>query len=195
MKTLETGLPGVLLIEPTVHRDSRGYFWESHHSERYPGAGISVPFVQDNHSRSRKNVVRALHAQPRQGKLVMVLRGAIHDVAVDIRPDSANFGRWFAVRLDDVKHQQLYIPPGFAHGFCVLSEEADVVYKTTDFYRQDRQIAILWNDPDLAIEWPVNDPILSERDRTSLRLAQFSHETLAACGEWGGTVGVSARGR
>ncbi|HEY7816589.1 MAG TPA: dTDP-4-dehydrorhamnose 3,5-epimerase, partial [Vicinamibacteria bacterium] len=136
MKTIATDLPGVLLIEPTVHRDNRGYLWESHHTERYAQAGIDVRFVQDNHSRSRKNVVRALHAQQQQGKLIAVARGAIYDVAVDIRPESATFRRWYGVRLDDVRHRQLYVPPGFAHGFCVLSEEADVVYKTTDYYRQ-----------------------------------------------------------
>jgi dTDP-4-dehydrorhamnose 3,5-epimerase len=195
MKTIETSLPGVLLIEPIVHCDSRGYFWESHHAERYKGAGMDLPFVQDNHSRSRKNVVRALHAQPQQGKLVMVLRGAIYDVVVDIRPDSPTFRRWFAARLDDVKHHQLYIPPGFAHGFCVLSEEADLVYKTTDYYRQDHQISILWNDPDLAIEWPVTDPILSDRDRTSPRLAQLPYETLSSCGGLEGAIGAPARVR
>jgi dTDP-4-dehydrorhamnose 3,5-epimerase len=173
VKTIATDLPGVLLIEPTVHRDNRGYLWESHHTERYAQAGIDVRFVQDNHSRSRKNVVRALHAQQQQGKLIAVARGAIYDVAVDIRPESATFRRWYGVRLDDVRHRQLYVPPGFAHGFCVLSEEADVVYKTTDYYRQDRQIAILWNDPDLSIDWPVTDPILSDRDRANPRLADL----------------------
>jgi dTDP-4-dehydrorhamnose 3,5-epimerase len=178
VKTIETGLPGVLLVEPTLHRDNRGYLWESHHKERYAEAGIDVRFVQDNHSRSRKNVVRALHAQQQQAKLITVARGAIYDVAVDIRPESSTFRRWFGVRLDDVEHRQLYLPPGFAHGFCVLSEEADVLYKTTDYYRPDRQIAILWNDPDLAIDWPVVDPILSDRDRTNPRLAQLPLQVL-----------------
>jgi dTDP-4-dehydrorhamnose 3,5-epimerase len=195
MKRIETRLPGVLLLEPEVHRDGRGYFWESHHTDRYREAGLPLTFVQDNHSHSRKNVVRALHAQRGQGKLITVVRGEIYDVAVDIRPDSASFRRWLAVRLDDVHHHQLYIPPGFAHGFCVLSEEADVVYKTTDYYRQDRQISILWNDPDLGIEWPVSDPILSDRDRTSPRLSEISYETLSSFAGQEEAVSDPARGR
>jgi dTDP-4-dehydrorhamnose 3,5-epimerase len=180
MKTTGTRLPGVLLIEPVVHRDHRGYFWESHQSARYFAAGLA-PFVQDNHSHSIKNVVRALHAQPLQGKLVSVIRGAIYDAAVDIRPDSPMFRQWFGALLDDVTHHQLYIPPGFAHGFCVLSDQADVVYKTTDYYRREDEIAIRWDDPEIGIDWPVSSPLLSERDRRSPRLADVPLERLAAC--------------
>ncbi len=164
MKVTRTDLPGVLQVEPTVHGDQRGFFLESFQRGRYAEAGLDVAFVQDNLSRSEKGVLRGLHYQCFQGKLVTAVRGEIFDVAVDIRPDSQTFRRWHGTILSDANHRQLYVPPGFAHGFCVLSETADVLYKTTEYYRPDEEGGILWNDPDLGIEWPVSEPHLSSRD-------------------------------
>jgi dTDP-4-dehydrorhamnose 3,5-epimerase len=149
-------LPEVILVEPDVHRDPRGFFLETYHLEKYRAGGIPGPFVQDNHSRSIQGTLRGLHAQRRrpQGKLVRAVNGEMFDVAVDIRRGSATFGRWVGVRLSGENFQQLYIPPGFAHGFCVLSAVVDVEYKCTDF-----------NDPDVGIEWPVRDPTISDKDR------------------------------
>lgn len=156
-----------MLIEPDVHGDERGFFTEAFHAERYRTAGIDASFVQDNHSRSTKNVLRGLHFQGRspQGKLVRAARGKILDVAVDIRPPSATFGEHVAVILDDASHRQLWIPPGFAHGFLVLSEEADVLYKTTAYYDASDEGGIRWDDPELAVDWGISEPILSEKDR------------------------------
>ncbi|CAM4457553.1 MAG: dTDP-4-dehydrorhamnose 3,5-epimerase [Legionellaceae bacterium] len=180
MKITETKLPGVLLIEPQAFQDSRGFFFESYHYERYRQSGILLPFIQDNISRSTKNVLRGLHFQLQhtQGKLVGVTRGAVYDVAVDVRYGSPTFGQSVGYLLDDQKHCQLYIPPGFAHGFCVLSEEVDFYYKCTDIYHPPSEVGLLWNDPDLKIDWPVKDPILSEKDQRYLPLKDLTREQL-----------------
>jgi dTDP-4-dehydrorhamnose 3,5-epimerase len=162
-----TALPGVLLIRPRVFGDERGFFLETFSAERYRAqAGIDLPFVQDNHSRSRRGVLRGLHFQRAhpQGKLVSVARGRVYDVAVDIDPDSPTCGRYVGVELSDANHWQLWIPPGYAHGFCVLSEEADFTYKCTDYYRPGDEGGLAWNCPRLAIDWPLDDPQLSARD-------------------------------
>jgi dTDP-4-dehydrorhamnose 3,5-epimerase len=172
VKVRETAIPGVLVIEPVVHRDARGFFLETWHHERYRGAGLDAVFVQDNHSRSSGGTLRGLHAQVLrpQGKLVRVIEGEIFDVAVDIRPGSDTYGHWIGERLSDGNHLQLWIPPGFAHGFCVLSPAAQVEYKCTAYYDRDDEIAISWCDPDLAIDWPIADPLVSDRDRAAPRL-------------------------
>ena len=172
MKVIQTDLPGVLLFEPTVHRDPRGFFLETWREESSRAAGIVMPFVQDNHSRSTLGTLRGLHAQVKnpQGKLVRVIEGEIFDVAVDIRPGSPTYRRWVGERLGADNFLQLWIPPGFAHGFCVLSEAAQVEYKCTAYYDRDDEIAISWRDPDLAIEWPIADPLVSEKDRNAPRL-------------------------
>jgi len=174
MQVKTTSLPGVLVIEPRVHGDERGFFLESYNRRAFAAAGIDAEFVQDNHSKSSRCVLRGLHyqiGQP-QGKLVRVLAGRIHDVAVDLRRSSAAFGKWHGVELDAASHRQLWIPPGFAHGFLVLSEVAEVFYKTTDFYAPDNERAIRWNDPDLAIAWPLQgNPIVSPKDASALLLA------------------------
>lgn len=175
MNIIETRLPGVCIIEPKVHGDARGFFLESFHVERYRAAGITLPFVQDNHSRSRRGVLRGLHAQQPhpQGKLVRVSRGAVFDVAVDIDPRSPTFGQWVGVELSDVNHRQLWIPPGYAHGFQVLSESADFEYKCTDYYHPEAETGVIWNDPDLRIDWPIRDPILSPKDLELPTLAEI----------------------
>ena len=169
MKIIETSLPGVLLLEPKVFGDSRGFFLESFHQERYEQAGISLPFVQDNHSRSRKGVLRGLHFQLHhpQGKLVRVISGSVFDVAVDLRRSEPTFGKWVGVMLSEENRKQLWIPPGFGHAFLVLSDSADFLYKTTDFYAAEHERCIKWNDPDLGISWPVEieTPILSDKDK------------------------------
>ncbi len=167
MKCIETTLPEVLLFEPTVFGDSRGFFLESYRKQLFREMGLEVEFVQDNHSRSKQGVLRGLHyqlVQP-QGKLVRVATGAVFDVAVDIRRNSPTFGHWYGAVLTDENHRMLYVPPNFAHGFCVLSESADFLYKCTDYYHAPSDRGILWNDPDIAIEWPiVSQPLLSEKD-------------------------------
>lgn len=167
MKLLPTRIPGVVLVEPKVIRDDRGYFLETWHQARYAEAGIPETFVQDNHSYSIHGTLRGLHAQLRypQGKLVRVVQGEIFDVAVDIRPDSPTFGQWVGERLSGDNFLQLWVPAGFAHGFAVLSETAHVQYKCTDFYRGDDEIGIVWNDPGIAIDWPIGEPLLSPKDR------------------------------
>lgn len=165
MNVIATELPGVLILEPRVFGDHRGFFLETYHRARYQQAGVAETFVQDNHSRSRRGVLRGLHyqlVQP-QGKLVAVTRGTVFDVAVDIRRGSPTFGRWVGVTLDDDNHRQFYVPPGFAHGFCVLSDEADFVYKCTDYYHPDSEHGIAWNDPAIGIAWPELDFTLSEK--------------------------------
>ena len=166
MRIVETDLPGVLLIEPDVHRDGRGFFLETYHCQKYQNAGIATTFVQDNYSRSGRNTLRGLHAQVAypQGKLIRASQGEVFDVAVDIRRGSPTFARWVGVILSGENFKQLYIPPGFAHGFCVLSEVADLEYKCTQVYRPEDEIAISWKDPDINISWPISNPILSKKD-------------------------------
>ena len=175
MKVLPTNLPGVLIIEPDVFQDTRGFFLETYHAQKYREAGIPETFVQDNHSRSTLGTLRGLHAQQHQhpqGKLVRVIHGEVFDVAVDIRRGSPTFKRWVSVTLSAENFRQMYVPPGFAHGFCVLSEIAEVEYKCTDFYDPEDEIGILWNDPEIGVEWPVKEPILSEKDQKAPRLAE-----------------------
>jgi dTDP-4-dehydrorhamnose 3,5-epimerase len=172
MKFLATPLDGVILVEPDVHGDTRGYFLETWHARRYAEGGIAVDFVQDNASRSVRGTLRGLHYQEpdAQGKLVRVAVGAVFDVAVDVRRGSPGFGRWYGVELSSENHRQLWVPPGFAHGFCVLSEYADFVYKCTAYYSPTSERALRWDDPDIGIEWPIRDPILSAKDRAAPRL-------------------------
>ncbi len=169
MKIVALSLPEVLLITPRVFSDHRGFFFEGYREPLYQEEGISVLFVQDNISFSRFGTIRGLHYQdsPGQAKLVSCIQGKIWDVAVDIRLDSPTFGKWVGVELDDKTHQQLYIPVGFAHGYCVLSETARVHYKVSSVYNPKTERSIRWNDPSLAISWPIQDPILSERDEIS----------------------------
>lgn len=166
MKVTETSLPGVLLIEPQVFRDERGFFTETFSTGKLDGSGIPSEFVQDNHSRSTYGVLRGLHYQLRspQGKLVHVARGKIFDVAVDIRVGSPTFAGWYGAELSDENLASLWIPPGFAHGFCVLSDVADVIYKCTTLYDADDDRGIAWNDPRIGIEWPLSDPVVSGKD-------------------------------
>jgi len=172
VKTTPTDLPGVVVIEPRVFSDARGFFFESYHAERYAQAGLPPVFVQDNHSSSVKGTIRGLHYQLRrpQGKLFRVLRGTVFDVAADIRRGSPTFGRWAGVELSAENKRQLFIPAGFAHGFCVTSDGAEVEYKCTDVYVSDDQRGVLWNDPTIGIRWPVATPVLSDQDRAFLPL-------------------------
>jgi dTDP-4-dehydrorhamnose 3,5-epimerase len=172
---VETVLPGVLIIEPKVFGDQRGFFLETFQLERYREAGITLPFVQDNHSRSQRGVLRGLHLQRSrpQGKLVSCSRGAVYDVAVDINPESPTCGQYVGVELSDDNHRQLWIPPGYAHGFCVLSEVADFQYKCTDFYFPDDETGLVWNDPEVSIPWPIATPKLSEKDQKLPTLHQL----------------------
>jgi dTDP-4-dehydrorhamnose 3,5-epimerase len=166
MQFTPTELPDVIVIDPDVHRDSRGFFLETYQAANYQRAGITEAFVQDNHSRSSAGTVRGLHLQlrPPQGKLVRVIAGEIYDVAVDVRRGSPTFGCWVGVTLSAENFKQCYIPPGFAHGFCVTSAVAEVEYKCTALYDRSSEIGIAWNSPELAIPWPVRTPILSDRD-------------------------------
>lgn len=181
MKITEAALSGLLIIEPRILSDERGYFYEAFQQERYMNAGIP-PFVQDNFSHSKQNVIRGLHYQlpHAQGKLIWVTRGEVWDVAVDIRKNSPTFGQWFGITLSALHNTQIYIPPGFAHGFCVLSESADVYYKCTDFYTPNMEHGIAWNDKDLDITWPVTHPILSNKDEMYPFLAEITEEKLFA---------------
>ena len=165
MQVSKAPIDGLLIIEPKVFVDPRGMFYEVYSENRYKECGIPC-FIQDNHSVSKKGVLRGLHYQvnPGQGKLVRVTRGEVFDVAVDIRKQSPTYGKWWGLSLSETNNFQLYIPIGFAHGFCVLSESAEVLYKCSDYYSPENERGILWNDPDLAIDWPVKDPILSEKD-------------------------------
>jgi dTDP-4-dehydrorhamnose 3,5-epimerase len=176
MKVVTTALPGVLIVEPRVFGDARGFFFESWNAQRYAAAGIREAFVQDNVSRSARGVLRGLHLQQpgAQGKLVGVLEGEVFDVAVDVRRGSPHFGRAVTVRLSAADHRQLYVPPGFAHGFQVLSDSALFSYKCTEYYRPETEISIAWDDPDLAIEWPLAAPVLSEKDRRGCRLRELA---------------------
>ena len=172
MRFMPTEIPDVILIEPDVHRDERGFFLETWHQRKYAEGGITGPFVQDNHSHSRKGALRGLHAQRErpQGKLVRVVAGEVFDVAVDIRRGSPTFGKWVGDRLSGENLRQLWIPPGFAHGFCVLSELVHLEYKCTDFYDASDEIAVAWNDPEIGIEWPIASPTLSAKDAGAPRL-------------------------
>ena len=168
MKVTPSAIPDVLIIEPKVYGDSRGFFYESFNQKHFNQAtGTNCQFVQDNHSRSAKGVLRGLHYQIQQpqGKLVRVVRGAVFDVAVDIRKSSATFGNWVGVELSDVNHKQLWVPAGFAHGFLVTTDSADFLYKTTDYYSPEHERCILWNDPAINIQWPLDgEPQLSSKD-------------------------------
>jgi len=182
MKVLPTRLDGVLIIEPKIFNDPRGFFFESYHKNRYRDLGISCAFVQDNLSYSIKNTLRGLHYQhPNdQDKLVSVLRGEVLDVAVDIRRGSPTFGQWVGERLSAENHRQLFIPKGFAHGFCVLSDEAVFSYKCSDFYAPTSEHGIVWNDPKIGIEWPLESPLLSEKDERYPCLDQAPEADLPA---------------
>jgi dTDP-4-dehydrorhamnose 3,5-epimerase len=173
MKAVPTEIPGVIIVEPDVHRDERGYFAETYSARKFRELGIPDEFVQDNQSFSARGTLRGLHAQSRrpQSKLVRVLSGEIFDVAVDARRSSPTFKRWVGVVLSAESFKQLFVPAGFLHGFCVLSERAEVAYKCGDYYDPGGEIGIVWNDPDLGIRWPIEHPILSPKDRAWPRLA------------------------
>ena len=174
MKIIETEIPDVKILEPAVFSDDRGYFLESWNARSFANSGLNWNFVQDNHSRSKKNVLRGLHyqLQQAQGKLVRVTAGAVFDVAVDIRRSSPTFGRWVSVELSEDNHRMLWIPAGFAHGFLALRDGTDLAYKCTDFYATQHERTIVWNDPDLAIAWPitVDTPLVSPKDAVGLPL-------------------------
>lgn len=170
MKIESTPLAGVNLVTPTVHGDERGFFLEAWHTDRYTEAGITLPFVQDNHSRSARGILRGLHLQAEkpQGKLVQVLTGSVFDVVVDCRPDSPSFGKWHGVTLSAENHQQLWVPPGCAHGFYVLSDQTDFLYKCTDYYHPESELTLAWDDPDIGVVWPIpagQKPQVSDKDR------------------------------
>lgn len=175
MEVVQTALKEVLLFRPKVFGDARGYFCETFSEQRYREAGIDRPFVQDNISSSSKGILRGLHLQhPHgQGKLVMVPKGEVFDVAVDVRPDSPTFGQWTGTHLSERNLEQLWIPPGFAHGFCVLSEHAIFSYKCTDYYAKEDELTVRWDDPDLGVRWPVREPRLSEKDAHAPRLCEI----------------------
>jgi dTDP-4-dehydrorhamnose 3,5-epimerase len=174
VRAVETELPGVLIVEPDVYRDPRGFFLEGYHQAKYAALGIPGPFVQDNHSCSCRGTLRGLHAQLAhpQGKLVRVVEGEVFDVAVDIRVGSPSFGRFAAVTLSGENFRQAYIPPGFAHGFCVLSPRAHFQYKCTAHYDPGDELTVRWDDPDLAIPWPIEAPLLSPKDGAAPRLRE-----------------------
>jgi len=176
VNVIHTTIPDLLVLEPRIFGDARSFFLESFNASTFHKAtGLDVAFVQDNHSRSSKNVLRGLHYQIRQpqAKLIRVVRGAVFDVAVDIRKSSRTFGQWFGAELSETNHRQIWVPSGFAHGFVVLSDSADFLYKTTDYYAPAHERCILWNDPDIGIQWPIEDaPQLSAKDRAGLRLNQ-----------------------
>ena len=177
MKFVPSALPDVIIIEPDVLQDRRGFFLETYHIEKYRAGGITHAFVQDNHSRSVGGTVRGLHLQLQhpQDKLIRVIEGEIFDVAVDVRRGSPTFGKWMGVTLSADNFKQCYVPKGFAHGFAVVSEIAQVEYKCTDIYHPASEIGIAWDDPDIGISWPVSSPILSDRDKRHPRLAQVTH--------------------
>jgi dTDP-4-dehydrorhamnose 3,5-epimerase len=169
-------LPGVILVQPKVNLDKRGFFVETYHRARYEAGGITATFVQDNHSESKRGTLRGLHAQIEkpQGKLLRVVEGEVFDVAVDVRPGSPTFGHWFGAELSAGNFRQLYIPKGYLHGFCVLSRTAQVEYKCNEYFYSDDQISVRWDDPTIGIQWPVNDPLLSPKD--SVGVAQTLEE-------------------
>lgn len=177
MNVITTPLAGVVIIEPKVFGDHRGFFKETFSAQRYQDiAGINLPFVQDNHSRSSKGVLRGLHFQKTrpQGKLVSVSTGSVFDVAVDVNPASPTYGQYVGVELSDTNHRQLWIPPGYAHGFCVLSDIADFTYKCTDYYFPEDEGGLAWNCPEVAIDWPIANPQLSPKDQCYPQLSKLS---------------------
>lgn len=178
MEVIKTKLEGCVVIKPKVFGDERGYFFESYHEKKYMElAGIKERFVQDNRSRSERNVLRGLHFQVNkpQGKLVSVTYGAVFDVAVDLRKRSKTYGQYFSILLSAENKKQLYIPPGFAHGFLVMSDIADFQYKCTEFYDPNDESGLIWNDPEVGIEWPIDNPILSEKDKVQLSFLQIKN--------------------
>jgi dTDP-4-dehydrorhamnose 3,5-epimerase len=176
MKRLPTRLSGPVLLEPVVHADARGFFQETYRAGALSDLGISDPFVQDNHSRSRRGTLRGMHFQPGQAKLVRCARGAILDVVVDIRAGSPTYGEWESVELDDAALRLLYVPDGFAHGFCVLSEEADVLYKCSSYYDAALERGFAYDDPAVGIQWPALEHVVSDRDRSAPALADIAGE-------------------
>lgn len=182
MKFTRLEIPDVILVEPDVFGDTRGFFQETFHAAKYAAAGIAGPFIQDNFSFSRRGVLRGLHFQLRnpQGKLVFVARGEVFDVAVDARRSSPTFGRWVGRLLNDRNHHQMWVPPGFAHGFCVLSEEVEFLYKCTQLYDPTDDRGIAWNDPDIGVAWPITEPSLSAKDIKLPRLRDLPPEGLFA---------------
>ena len=184
MKIIETHLPGVIVIEPKVFGDKRGFFLETYRHDVLKQAGIDVTFVQDNHSRSRQGVLRGLHYQltQTQGKLVRVTSGAVFDVAVDVRHGSPTFGQWYGTQIDEESMRMMYVPPGYAHGFVVLSETADFLYKCTEYYHPESEQGIAWDDPDIGIDWPIAqlsaDIALSDKDKNNAKLKDMPAEKL-----------------
>lgn len=180
MKVTQLAIPDVIRLEPRAFGDGRGWFLETWQSQRYAEQGLPTQFVQDNVSCSQRGVLRGLHYQhPHgQGKLVQVLKGEVYDVAVDIRVGSPTFGRYVGASLSEANHHQLYIPPGFAHGFCVVSKEAVFSYKCTDFYSPGSEGGVLWNDPEIGIEWPIREPVLSAKDEQFMPLREIPQERL-----------------
>ncbi len=180
MKVTELSLPGLKLIEPRVFEDARGFLLESYNQQRYQASGIDSVFVQDNHSSSSRGVLRGIHFQssPGQAKLVRVVKGRIFDVAVDLRTESESFGKWQGVYLDAEHHQQLFVPAGFGHGFCVVSDRAEVLYKLSSLYDPKTEQTIKWDDPDLAVEWPIADPVVSDRDNGGETFAEYRRRVL-----------------
>jgi dTDP-4-dehydrorhamnose 3,5-epimerase len=172
---IETRLDGLVLVEPETHGDARGFLVETFRADDWSAAGIGADFIQDNHSRSSRGVLRGMHFQrdPGQAKLIRCATGAIFDVAVDIRPDSPTFGKWEGHELSEENHRQLFIPVGFAHGFCVLSETADVIYKLSAYYDPAHEAGFAWDDPAVGIEWPIADPQVSERDASAPHLSEL----------------------
>jgi dTDP-4-dehydrorhamnose 3,5-epimerase len=177
-RRVDTRLEGLVLIEPVVHRDDRGFFLETYRRDDYRKLGVDADFVQDNHSRSQRGAVRAFHfqLQPGQAKLVRAARGVIYDVAIDLRRKSPTYGKHEAVELSDENGRQLFVPVGFAHGFCVVSDVADVTYKVSAYYDPETERGIAFDDPELGVEWPVEEPLVSERDRNNPRLAEIAGE-------------------
>jgi len=180
VKTIETGIPGLIIIEPAVHGDARGFFMETWNATRYEAAGLPGQFVQSNLSRSGPGVIRGLHYQypEPKGKLVSVLEGRVFDVAVDIRPDSPSFRQWAGVELSAENHRQLYVPEGFAHGFCVLGDSALLSYLCTQVYRSEHDSVVAWDDPDIGIRWPLESGQLSQKDAAAPRLKDIGIEAL-----------------
>lgn len=176
MKFTETEVPGVVVVEPVVHEDDRGFFLETFHRDKFAAAGLDVTFVQDNHSKSARGILRGLHSQWRrpQGKLIRVLDGEIWDVAVDVRRGSPTFAKWVGVTLSSVDRKQLWVPPGYLHGFVVMSETAEVEYKCTDVYDPGHELGVLWNDAEIGIRWPVDEPLLSAKDSEAPCLSDVS---------------------